>query len=69
MDSRNRYWAALADPEVTRLTGTHAIFESVGVESWLRTRRDHHDRADWAILALAGQRLHRRGGDQRPGSQ
>ncbi|MDQ2740014.1 MAG: hypothetical protein M3Y35_15640 [Actinomycetota bacterium] len=52
MDSRNRYWAALADPEVTRLTGTHAIFEPVGVESWLRTRRDHHDRADWAILRL-----------------
>jgi RimJ/RimL family protein N-acetyltransferase len=44
------YWAALADPDVTRLTGTHAIFEPVGVESWLRTRRDHHDRADWAIL-------------------
>lgn len=44
------YWAAMNDPEVTRLTGTHATFEPGGVEAWLRTRREHHDRADWAIV-------------------
>ena len=44
------YWAALSDPEVSRLTGTHAVFQPSDVETWLRTRQDHHDRADWAIL-------------------
>lgn len=33
-----------------RLTGTHAVFERSGIEAWLRTRQDHHDRADWAII-------------------
>jgi len=44
------YWAGMSDPEVTRLTGSHGTFEPRGVEDWLRSRRDHHDRADWAIL-------------------
>jgi len=44
------YWSALSDPEVSRLTGTHATFQPADVETWLRTRQDHHDRADWAIL-------------------
>lgn len=38
------------DPEVTRLTGTHATFDPSDVEDWLRTRQDHYDRADWAIV-------------------
>lgn len=44
------YWAAMADPEVRRLTGTRATFQPAQTEAWLRTRRDQHDRADWAIL-------------------
>lgn len=44
------YWAAMEDPEVTRLTGSHGSFEPEQVRSWLRTRRDQHDRADWAVL-------------------
>jgi RimJ/RimL family protein N-acetyltransferase len=44
------YWAALADPEVNRLTGTHATFEAEQVRAVLRHRREQHDRADWAIL-------------------
>ena len=44
------YSRALGDPEVTRLTGAHASFGPSDVEHWLRTRQDHHDRADWAII-------------------
>ena len=44
------YRRAMDDPEVTRLTGTHARFSPADVEAWLRTRRAHHDRADWAIV-------------------
>lgn len=44
------YLRAMGDPEVTRLTGTHAAFDPYDVEDWLRTRQDHHDRADWAIV-------------------
>jgi len=44
------YWASLADPEVSRLTGTHATFEADQVRAVLRNRREHHDRADWAVL-------------------
>ncbi len=44
------YWAALQDPEVNRLTGTHTTFDAASVEDWLRTRREHHDRVDWAIM-------------------
>lgn len=47
------YWAAMADPEVTRLTGTHATFDPAGVRTWLRTRGDHPDRADWVVLRRA----------------
>lgn len=46
------YWAALADPEVTRLTGTHATFQIDQVRAVLRGRGEQHDRADWAILRL-----------------
>jgi RimJ/RimL family protein N-acetyltransferase len=44
------YLCGLADPEVSRLTGSHATFERSVVERWLRSRQDHHDRADWAII-------------------
>src|SRR3954447_18058735 len=44
------YLAALDDPEVRRLTGAHAIFTRTGVEAWLSTRGEHHDRADWAVV-------------------
>jgi RimJ/RimL family protein N-acetyltransferase len=40
----------MVDPEVTRLTGTHASFDDSQIHSWLVTRHDQHDRADWAIL-------------------
>ncbi|OSP08680.1 GNAT family N-acetyltransferase [Microbacterium sp. LEMMJ01] len=43
-------WAALQEPEVLRLTGTHARFTREGVETWLRSLADRDDRADWAIL-------------------
>lgn len=43
-------WAALQEPEVLRLTGTHAQFTRAGVETWLRSLADRDDRADWAIL-------------------
>lgn len=43
------YWAAMEDPEVMRLTGTHATFEPAQVAAWLQTRQDSDDRADWAI--------------------
>lgn len=44
------YLRAMNEPEVTRLTGTHATFEPSVVEEWLATRAVQHDRADWAIL-------------------
>lgn len=44
------YLIALADPEVSRLTGTHAEFDQPTIETWLETRREHHDRADWAVV-------------------
>lgn len=47
------YLAALADPEVRRLTGTHAAFDRAGLEGWLATRVDQHDRADWAAVRVA----------------
>jgi RimJ/RimL family protein N-acetyltransferase len=44
------YLLGLADPEVTRLTGTHAQFDPAQVEQWLASRAGQHDRADWAVL-------------------
>ncbi len=44
------YLPALADPELDRLTGSHASFEREQIVQWLSTRRDQHDRADWAVL-------------------
>lgn len=44
------YFAALADPEVNRFTGTHAMADRAEIEAWLVTRQEHHDRADWAAV-------------------
>jgi RimJ/RimL family protein N-acetyltransferase len=46
------YLQALADPEVRRLTGSHADFSREAVERWLASRADEHDRADWAIVRI-----------------
>ncbi|WP_313545720.1 GNAT family N-acetyltransferase [Leifsonia aquatica] len=43
-------WASLQEPEVLRLTGTHAAFTRDGVAAWLAGLADQDDRADWAIL-------------------
>lgn len=43
-------WAALQNPEVMRLTGTHASFTKEGVRDWLDRLAARDDRADWAIL-------------------
>lgn len=44
------YLVVLADPDVRRLTGSHATFDRSTVAAWLATRPDHHDRADWAVV-------------------
>lgn len=41
----------LSDPEVARLTGSHAGFEPGVAEQWYATRGDHPDRLDLAVLA------------------
>lgn len=41
------YFAALAEPEVHRLTGARVTFDRPEIEAWLATRGEHHDRADW----------------------
>ncbi len=43
------YLRGLADPEVRRLTGSHSTFTPSEAEHWLATRREQHDRADWAV--------------------
>lgn len=46
-------WPMFGEPEGSRLTGTHATFTEAQIRGWLATRRDHHDRADWAIVRVA----------------
>lgn len=46
------YLAALRDPEVSRLTGTHQTFDRPKIEEWLASRQDHGDRADWAAVRI-----------------
>lgn len=46
------YLRSLQDPEVRRLTGTHAVFDRSGVTQWLTSRAGQHDRADWAVVRL-----------------
>ena len=43
------YLLGLADPEVRRLTGSHVTITRAQAERWLATRREQHDRADWAV--------------------
>jgi len=47
------YLAAIADPEVRRLTGGSDHHERGTVAHWLATRADHHDRADWAAVRIS----------------
>jgi RimJ/RimL family protein N-acetyltransferase len=47
------YLTAMADTEVSRLTGTHAMIDRPTTETWLATRQEHHDRADWAAIRAA----------------
>jgi RimJ/RimL family protein N-acetyltransferase len=44
------YLAGLADPQVNRLTATHAQFDRAQAAQWLASRPEQHDRADWAVL-------------------
>ncbi|MEV0650994.1 GNAT family protein [Phytomonospora sp. NPDC050363] len=46
-------FAAADDPEVDRLTGTHAEFTVGQLEAWYGSRADHDDRLDLAIVELA----------------
>jgi RimJ/RimL family protein N-acetyltransferase len=43
------FWASLCDPELRRLTGTHAEFRRDEIDAWLANRSAHHDRLDLAI--------------------
>lgn len=47
------YVAAIGDPEVRRLTGSHADHDHEVIRKWLATRAEHHDRADWAAVRTA----------------
>ncbi|APU12475.1 GNAT family N-acetyltransferase [Actinoalloteichus fjordicus] len=46
-------WRMLGDEESNRLTGTHQQFTEPQIRQWLATRREHHDRADWAVVRRA----------------
>ncbi|MDK1326571.1 GNAT family protein [Arthrobacter sp. zg-Y1143] len=46
-------WASLQDPEISRLTGTHAEFTQRQIHTWLASRSDAADRADWAMVSAA----------------
>ncbi|MBB4959181.1 GNAT family N-acetyltransferase [Micromonospora polyrhachis] len=43
----------VSDPEVGRLTGSHASFNIEALEQWYATRADHDDRLDLAIVERA----------------
>jgi len=43
----------VSDPDVSRLTGSHASFEAAALEGWYATRADHDDRLDLAIVERA----------------
>ncbi len=44
------WMAVLDDPQVDRLTGTHATFTRAQIAQHCATRREHDDRLDYAIL-------------------
>lgn len=41
------------DPELRRLTGTHATFTREQLERWVATRAEQGDRCDWVIVDRA----------------
>ncbi len=43
------FWRSLADPQMRRLTGTHAEFRRDQIDAWLADRSTQHDRLDLAI--------------------
>ncbi|MEV0803322.1 GNAT family protein [Kribbella sp. NPDC050281] len=45
--------AAMADPEVARLTGSHGEIGEERAREWMRTRKDQTDRLDLAIVDKA----------------
>ena len=45
--------AAMADPDVTRLTGSHGEIGEEKARQWYRTRKDQTDRLDLAIVDKA----------------
>ena len=45
--------AAMADPEVARLTGSHGEIGEEKARQWYRTRKDQTDRLDLAIVDQA----------------
>ncbi len=47
------YLRAIADEEVTRLTGSHGTLDPDHVRRWLATRAEQHDRADWAVHRIS----------------
>ncbi len=46
-------WADLADPEATRLTGTHALFDREQIDRWCASRAGQDDRLDLAVVERA----------------
>jgi hypothetical protein len=42
--------AAIDDPDVTRLTGSHGDVDEQKAREWMRTRKDQPDRLDLAIV-------------------
>jgi Acetyltransferases, including N-acetylases of ribosomal proteins len=53
-------YAAMLDPEIRRLTGTHRLPDRREVEEWCRTRADDHERLDLAILGNPDDRFYGR---------
>ncbi|MBA3524015.1 MAG: GNAT family N-acetyltransferase [Geodermatophilaceae bacterium] len=53
---RDDVLATLADPEVLRLTGTHATNLAAGVDAHLARMATAADRADWAIIGSSDGR-------------
>lgn len=45
------------DPEGRRMTATNRVFDDQMLRDWMSTRQDHHDRADFAIIDLASDRV------------
>lgn len=47
------YLEMLADPELGRLTGSHATYEPARIRDWLASRAARADRVDWAAIRIA----------------